>query len=114
MPQFVVDLRPTSALIFVEEYRKVEHGVLESVVCTYPGPITAGWAQLLVVCGCMLGGRGYDFITALFISEYTSPNHMASWTGQYTFEPYEEIFVWAKSRFSVDIRVVGKIVVGEK
>lgn len=111
MPQCVIELRPTSSLIFTEAYRKVEHGVLESVVCTYPGPITAGWAQLLVVVGCMLGGRGYEFVTALFVSGYSSPNQVLGWTGHYTFEPYEEVFVWAKTRFAIDIRIVGKIVV---
>lgn len=109
MPQFAIELRPTSGLIFTEAYRGAEVGRIESVAVSFPGPITLVWGELFVTVGTMLGGRGYEFITAVFTSSYVSTNNLGGWTGSYLLEPYEEIFAWAKAVTAIDIRIVGKI-----
>lgn len=109
MPQFAIELRPTSRLLFTEAYRGAEVGRVESVAVSFPGPIAAGWGTLFVITGTMLGGRGYEFVTSVFTNSYVSINSPGGWTGSYLLEPYEEIFAWAKAAFAIDIRIVGKI-----
>ena len=113
MPQFAIDLRPTNTVTYVSAYRKAEGGRLKSVVVTQPGPLSWSIRKLFVVVGTMQGGRGDEFITAVFCSKYFSWRDMVGWTGDYPFAPYEEIFVKALSDGAGDIRVVGTIEIGD-
>lgn len=112
MSQFVIELESTNAVTYTEGYRKTEEGRLRSVIVTYPGAFGATGKSLYVVAGCMQGGRGVEFITVIFFSKYFSWRDMTGWTGDYPFDPYEEIFCWALSDGNRSIRLVGKIDLG--
>jgi len=113
MAQFTIELRSTNTVVYTEAYRKAEAGRLRSVIVAYPGAFAATGKSLYVVAGCMQGGRGLEFITVVFFSKYFSWRDMVGWTGDYPLDPYEEIFCWALSDGDRDLRLVGKIEVGD-
>lgn len=112
MPQFAMELTSTTPHTPVVVYRGAETGRLKSIcanlfVTTYPV------ASLWIEVGTMLGGRGEEFITAVFYSGYASHRIKALWIGDYPLSPYEEIYVRGCSYVSTDIRITGKIETGD-
>ena len=85
-------------------YRRIDNGVLQGVALN---PITAAvlYGQVYATVGVMRGGRGDQFIEAVFISDYVSQNHRPTWPGSYTFQTDDEIFVRIVSITAVEVRL---------
>lgn len=103
---------PQSVLVRAEEYRKSERGYLTSVAVSSFG-ITAALGVCYVVAGSMLGGRGDEFVCAVFFNDYVSTMGLGSWTGKYPLDPFEEIFLWVWADLGPSVRCVGKIETGD-
>lgn len=112
MGQFAIELMSTSPVVPVFGYRGTERGRLKSL-CVNPPAVSITVASCWVLVGTMLGGRGSEYVTSVFYSGYVSGKVRNLWTGDYPFEPYEEIFISACSIIATTIRVVGKIEGGD-
>jgi hypothetical protein len=112
MASFTITVTPNSAITPVEGYRVSELGRLKSVAVVFVGP-TTDWGRVYVQVGSMVGGRGMDYVGAMFYNGYVSRKHLGMWNGDYPFDPYEEIFVYAWAMTTRTIRVTGKIEIGD-
>ena len=112
MAAFNIDVDPVSPSTAGEGYRGAETGHLRSVAVSFRGPLI-DFGRVYVQVGSMLGGRGTEYVVAMFINAYVSNKFFPGWTGDYPFSPYEEIFVRAWANTSRTVRVMGKIDIGD-
>lgn len=94
-------------------YRRVETGTLESVSCISIPYGFDSYGELWVEVGAMLGGRGNEFITVVFMSGYVASHSRPRWTGTYHVDPYEEIYARFHGVLYRTLRIVGKVYVGD-
>jgi hypothetical protein len=85
-------------------YRRIDAGQLQDVALN---PITPAilYGQVFATVGVMRGGRGDQFIEAVFISDYVSQNHRPTSPCTYRFQSNDELFVRLVTIIPVELRL---------
>jgi len=111
MAEFAIEVTGIDANTWAIGYRDSERGHLKSVVMVAPS-LWLSEGYCFGICGVMSGGRGEEYIKAVFYSGHVSGAQKGEWTGDFPLEPSDTIFFQIRTEAGVVIRCAGRIEIG--
>lgn len=94
----------TGAITPEYAYRQIDEGELSGLALV---PISSGidYGELYATIGVMRGGRGDQFIAAVFIDDYVSAHHFPRYEGSYKFTTQDILFLRVFTQTAATIRL---------